>query len=59
MRRPMWSRILRITDAWVMQPTTCILHVQAEALKRAAGVLDRIGVEGKAGKDIPSQTMTV
>lgn len=34
-------------------------HVQAEALRRAAGVLDRVGLEGKAGENIPSQSMTV
>jgi integrase len=39
--------------------TQTYAHVQAEALRRAAGVLDRVGLEGKAGKDIPSQTMTV
>ena len=39
--------------------TQAYAHVQSDALRRAAGVLDRFGLEGKAGKDIPSQTMTV
>jgi integrase len=39
--------------------TQTYAHVQADALRRAMRVLDRIGVEGKAGEDIPSQTGTV
>ena len=41
----------------VQLTTQTYVHVQAEVLTRAAGVLDRIGLEGRKGeKSIPAQT---
>ena len=40
--------------------TQTYAHVQADALRRAAGVLDRLGLEGKAGEDVnQAQTTAV